>query len=261
MSTANVPDYIHKLVDEIAKKHNFFNHKTVITPSSVSGYGSDMFSIEINEIGSDNHLSMLCKLAPADEIRRVECISKIIFKREATFYDKIVPMFEKFQEEKNMPKQNQFLSYPKCFATVNDDRNENYAILMENLQPEQFKEWDKPNSTPIEHLRLMMRELGKFHGISFALKDQRPEEFAEFKKLSDSLRIFLQSESPRKLFDDSFNLAMKSLKSDEHKNIIRDIRNNLMPYLEFCMNNESTDRFGVISHGIWHIFQFRYLFW
>lgn len=256
MSTANIPDYIHKVVDEIAQNHNFSNFRTVITPSSVSGYGSDMFSIKVNESGSDNQLCILCKLAPAEESRRRECISKIIFKREALFYDKIVPIFAKFQDEKNVPKQNQFSSYPKCYATVIDDKSESYAILMEDLQPHNFNEWEKPNATPIEHLRLMMRELGKFHGLSFALKDQRPEEFAEFKKLSDTLRDFIQSEIVQKLFNDSFDLAISSLKLDEHKNIVCDIKNNLMPHLEFCVDNETTDRFGVISHGILNIFKF-----
>lgn len=249
MSSVDVSKTIHKVLDRISKENEFSDYSIVIKPSAVSGFGSDMVCIEIKENERSKKMNILCKLEPTDEYRRKECNSRIIFKREALFYNWIMPIFAKFQDEKNLPEEDQFRSFPKCYATVIGNDAESYAILMEDLQPHNFKAWNKPNSVPIEHLRLSMRELGKFHGISFALKDQRPEQFAEFKQLSDTLRTFVQSESAQRLFNNSFDLAIKSLKNHQYRDIIRDVKTNLLPYLEDCVNNDTTDRYGVISHG------------
>lgn len=80
-------------------------------------------------------------------------------------------------------KKDQFLSFPKCYATVANEDNEDseqYAVILEDLRPQGFKLWDKKKPTPIENARLVMRELGKFHGLSIAMKDQKPQEFSQF---------------------------------------------------------------------------------
>lgn len=55
---------------------------------------------------------------------------------------------------------------------------------MEDLGEEVFQMWNKSRPAQIENLRLVMHEIGKFHGLSFAMTDQRPAEFAEFQQLN-----------------------------------------------------------------------------
>lgn len=213
------------------------------------GSGSELFSANVSEPLTHKKLNVVCKIASFDGNRRRNFQSSVNFAREAVFYDKIVPTFLKFQQEKHLPKSDRFLSHPKCYETLIDHHNEQYAIILDDVRQHGFQIWNKFDSAPIENMRLLMQELGKLHGISFAMKDQRLAEFAEFKNLTDTFSTFTQAKLVRDRFNDSFDLAMKSLKKEEHKDIVRDVKENFSKYLEYCVNNETTDRFGVLSHG------------
>lgn len=246
-----LPIHVRSLLDQIIEEYDFRDYFIKIKPGSQAGDGfaSDLLSITITDNLGDRKLELVCKLPPFDELQRKVFISDIVFSREAHFYDKVMPIFAKFQNEKYLTNVDQFLSYPKCYATVADNKSEHYAIVMEDLRTQGFKLWDKSKPVPIDNMRLAMRELGKFHGLSFAMKDQRPKEFAEFKQISDCWRAFFQSETMQRTLDSFFNRAINSLRSEDHKNIMRDVKNNCLPYLKHCIKNGTSDRFGVLSHG------------
>lgn len=246
MSSIDLPRYT---LDRIIKANGFNEYSIQLESDVGEGSGSELFSVNVIESTTDKKLNFVCKITTFDENRRKNFQSSINFAREAVFYDKIVPAFLKFQQEKNLPKTDRFLSHPKCYETLIDHNNEQYAIILDDLRLHGFRMWNKFNPASIENMRLLMRELGKFHGISLAMKDQRPAEFAEFKNLTDTFRTFTQAKFVHDRFNDSFDLAIKSLKKEEHKNIVRDVKENFSKYLEYCVNNETSDRFGVLSHG------------
>lgn len=250
MSSLDLPQYICEFLDHIMKVNDF--NSMELKPETCKGSASELHSIKITKPLCDKKLKVLllkCKIASSDENRRKNFLANTSFSRESVFYDKIVPMFMKFQEEKNLSKNDQFLPLPKCYGTLTDHVNEQYAIALEDLQQHGFRMWNVSVPVPIENMRLLMRELGKFHGISFALKDQRPDEFAEFRHLTDTYGILTQSKVIRERFNDSFDRAVNSLKKENHKNIVRDVKENFSSYLEYCVNNRTSDRFAVLSHG------------
>lgn len=102
----------------------------------------------------------------------------------------------------------------------------------------------------IENIRLALKELGKFHGLSIAMKDQRPTEFAEFQQIKDISHTFFQSQNMQGMFDASFDRATGALRKEEHKDIMREFKNNTLGYFEACTNDDISKRFGVVSHGI-----------
>lgn len=207
-----------------------------------------MFSITINENESDKKINILCKTTHS--ARRKNSHSPTLSVRKTLLYETILQLFTKFQEENYVPIEDRFMSYPNCYAAIeNDDRNE-YAIFMEDLRFKGSKTSDRPDSLTIENCRLAMRELGKFHALSFALKDQRPEQFAEFKRLNDFMGTASESKTVQKILKRQFDRAIESLTSEYHKNILRDLVCNFSTYWDDCMNNETTNRFGVIAHGI-----------
>lgn len=74
---------------------------------------------------------------------------------------------------------NGFYQYPKCYKTIDTEFSE--CIVLEDLKRKNFfplnRYIDKATN---EHVCLAMRALGKFHAISFALKDQQPEKFKTY---------------------------------------------------------------------------------
>lgn len=251
MSIIEIPKYVQVLLDQIIDENDFHNYSLEIKQGCQVGDGflSELLSITIIENYSDKKLDIVCKIAPLNKNRRKEFFSNIVFDRETIFYNKLMPTFRKFQEEKNVPKEAQFRSYPKCYAALADDINEQYVIIMEDLRPQGFKMWNKAKAAPIQNIRLAMQEIGKFHGISYALKDQRPDEFAEFKKLKDISRDFFQTSNMQGMFDASFDRAIESLRNENHKDVLRSLKANTLAYFESCLNEEISGRFGVVCHG------------
>lgn len=249
MSSLTLPQYFYELLDRILRANDFNEYSIEIKPGAGEGCGTELFGIHVTERTFKKTLSVVCKMAKLDEIQRKNFPPSTNFERETHFYDKIVPMFLNFQQVKNLPRIDQFHSHPKCYGTIKDHDKEQYAIVLEDLRQRGFRMWDKFNSVPIENMRSLIREIGKLHGISFALKDQRPHEFAPLKNLTDTLRIFTEKQILRNILNVSFDRAIKSLAKEDHKNIIRDIKENFSEYLEYCVDNNTTKRFAVLSHG------------
>lgn len=262
MTEQVLPNYLKESVDRIAFEHKFREYSIEVKKGSKAGDGfaSDIANITIVNGKSDKKLDIVCKTAPLNPNRRKEFLSKEIFDIEATFYSEVMPTFAKYQEEKRIPKEDQFLAYPKCFGTILDDENERYVILLEDLRPMGFSLWDKQKPVTIEIARLAMRELGKFHGISVAMKNQKPTEFAKFQQMSDRLRDFIKKENFTAMFRASYERAIKAMRREDHKNIYRSINDNCIAFFDDCFSDEMAIRFGVMCHGT-DSTSFPHLFW
>lgn len=249
--SANVPDYATELFEKIAREQGFTNFSMDIEPGSLpgDGFNSDIYRIKITDKESSKKLELLSKIAPASENRRKEFLTDEIFKRESRFYQSFVPMFEKFQAEKQLAPDDQFRAFPKCYGAIIDDEKKQYIIVLEDLRPLGFKMWDKSKPSPIENARITVRELGKFHGFSVALKNQKPNEFKIFNQLHNMIPEFLKSKNTLAMLENSFEKAAASLKNPDHKKVALHIKSNLMQYLSHCFSETAAEHVGVFCHG------------
>lgn len=124
---------------------------------------------------------------------------------------------------------------------------EQFVIVLEDIRPQGFKLWQKTKTATIENMQLIMREMGKLHGISMAMKHQRPKEFAKFEKNIDLCREYIKSKSVQAMFEASYDQAITSLKKDEHKSIMRELKQNFSHYYNSVLSEKC--RFAVICHG------------
>lgn len=119
---------------------------------------------------------------------------------------------------------------------------------MENLRPKNFKMLTKEEKLTIDHILLTMKGLGKMHAVSFAMKDQRPEEFSEFKKYKD-LYAKLMLTSLKPLSKSSIDRATAVLENPKHKQIMHRFRETFHQRIERIKDDLHCDEFGVIIHG------------
>ena len=70
-----------------------------------------------------------------------------------------------------------FKELPSCLVSHLDGENDFLAI--ENLNPLGFFTTPRQESMNIHVSRLIMRTLGRFHGMSFVIRDQSPKLFEE----------------------------------------------------------------------------------
>lgn len=253
MDSSKIPGYLREGFAQVAEEHGFSVYDLEVNPGCKPGDGfvSELFRITISEKYDDSKtLNLICKIAPSG----MDSFTISAFKNEAHFYGEIMPLFTKFQNKQNVPKDEQFRSLPKCYATFIDEERQRYAIILEDLRPYGFQMWDKSKLTPIENLRLIMRELGKFHGLSIAMKDQCPDQFAVVKQAADMMKTSFETKSIREMFRDIFDRSINSLPKEQYKSIMRNLKENMLKYVEDCLEGEKTDDLTVLCHGKFRLF-------
>lgn len=252
-----LPDYLLNILAKIAKNENFLEYN--IDTNSGSKHGDNflgvMTSATINGIKNENgveiktELHLLCKTPPANEIRRKNFKSGIVFDREIYIYSTLLPAFVQFQQEKGLSVSDSFLSFPKVYAYETDVENGTHILVMEDLRSKNFIMYPKDEVINIDHELFIMRELGKLHAISFAMQDQRPNEFEKFKKLKDTFGEFLIFGKISAFMNQSIDRAAEVLKNPEHKKLMQDFRNTFVDTYDEFLFGPSSNEFAIITHG------------
>lgn len=252
-----LPEYITNSLDEIAQKEGFDNCKYEIESASKHGenFIGDMTAVKLiggrvqcGEIVTDT-LNLLCKIVSQSKLRRDTFRAIPAFKREIFMYTRVLPTFVEFQREKGLAADESFLSFPKVFATIVDETNDRYALIMEDLRPKQFVMWPRHEPISLQHEILLMTQLGKFHGISYALKDQRPDIFAEFEALEDIYADMIANGHAKNLLGYCIERAIDVLADDGHKNALEKLKRNYFDIYKSFFTKESIGKYGVINHG------------
>ncbi|KAJ9586687.1 hypothetical protein L9F63_019725 [Diploptera punctata] len=178
--------------------------------------------------------------------------TEIFFRNEVTFYNEVMNRFIKFQQERNV--SNMFTSVPKCYSAVSDGEHD--VIVLEDLKAKGFVMLDKMKVMNPRELKLLMQELGKFHAISLAMKDQQPTTFERIKhSLEETVfcKRFLDKfgELYEFAISDALKMAKLNFSEDEkylHKlNIAsKDICEKM---IEIVRAKEEDEPYNVITHG------------
>ncbi|KAK0169081.1 hypothetical protein PV327_002827 [Microctonus hyperodae] len=117
-------------------------------------------------------VKVVVKSLPRNLGRRKTYRSTDFFYNEIIFYSKIVPVFDKFLKSKN---QSHLFRVPKCLSYVLDGEND--FIVLEDVSVYGFGAASRQNTLSLDECKSILRGMGRFHGISFAHKDQHETEF------------------------------------------------------------------------------------
>lgn len=145
-----------------------------------------------------------------------------------------------------------FNGYPECLSWHDVDMNE--CLVLEDLTANGFKMIDHRKETiTAKHVELVMRSIGKFHAISFALKDQQPEKFTELKGNLNEI-YFDERESSLKNYLDSLKQTVLNTVSGQTNEHLADRLNTLLSINQFdiaveCVRSGLAEPYAVICHG------------
>lgn len=165
----------------------------------------------------------------------------------------VLPYFRQFEESKGVVlEENGFTEYPKCYRTIDKVLDE--CILLEDLSVRDFRIVDRfTEDITATHAKLVMETLGKFHAISFALKDQKPEKFNEL--ASNMTEHFIRRDDNllRGYFDKQAECASSVLFGEEDADVIVKVKKlfetNALEVASDCLDPEPTGSASVIAHG------------
>ncbi|XP_058455391.1 uncharacterized protein LOC131432857 [Malaya genurostris] len=252
------PEYVRMGLNKVATEQGFTEGKYRIEFEAGSSKGDGfMGSLSKAIIREDGHqdLVLLVKLLPESEIRRHQSI--LMFHREFLAYDVLIPALEKFQAEKSSSSgkiNNGFWRVPKCYYTSCSVEKLEAMVIMEDLRENNFRMWNKYEPVDFEHSRMILEQLGKLHAISFAMKDQQPEMFEQFKTFTDPIKTMIGMD-PKKIMDNLFSemyeraISTLTEKDNEVKESMGHLKGIVMDHYLNCVNAEDAEPYAVIAHG------------
>lgn len=105
----------------------------------------------------------------------------------------------------------------------------------------------------VDHLRLVMRTLGKLHAISFALKDQQPDKFNEL--AANLSEVFIRTDDAhlRECFTKQAQLAFDAVSNSDDAHLLAKVKQlferDAIDVAADCLNLDLTGSASVIGHG------------
>lgn len=148
-------------------------------------------------------------------------------------------------------EQDGFNEYAKCYHTIETEMSE--CVLLEDLRSKQMEMIDfRAEPITYNHVALVMKALGKFHAISFALKDQQPQKFEQLtKELSE---VFYQSfVNLEEHAEELLQFILESLERSKRPDLIAKLRTQtnggFVKNAKQIVCGESAEPYAVICHG------------
>lgn len=163
------------LINNIIKSENVLNPKIERKPASQKGDGYIGEKEELIIHGSNKTLNLYIKKAPASEQIRTVINLRRLFIREIYFYEEVIRTYENFQRDKKV--EEPFNNILKCYGTIT--RMDKELLIFDNANLLGWANFPKHLQMNANHVKLIMETYGKFHAISYALKDQRPNVYSE----------------------------------------------------------------------------------
>ncbi|XP_058455387.1 uncharacterized protein LOC131432854 [Malaya genurostris] len=249
-----VPAFVEECVASIAPQEGFTPDEFAVVldrNSDCAGLIGEIHKATILEGSRELHL--LCKIPPLDPVRRLQFNSVNLFAREIDLYANLLPTMFEFQRQKGVTEDlnTGFFNVPRCFLTRFDAGGEEALILMEDLRDRDFAMWNKLESINYEHARLLMIQLGRFHALSFAMKDQRPDLFEACKVPDEMLPAMRENEQLMGMFATALDAAISILDTADEKACwkMNGLRNDFFGVLQSCLDVERAEPYAVLNHG------------
>nr|XP_024217896.1 uncharacterized protein LOC106690738 [Halyomorpha halys] len=159
-------------------------------------YMSNVFRFNISLQDGNNNICekhLLVKKLPTNEIWREAFGCELAFRNEAISYNVVVEVLNKFRGEDKLPM-------PTCFhASVQ------YTVL-EDLKPLGFRMVERQLGLDLNHAKHALKELGKFHGTSMAMKHSQPKLFADLISNIQEIAFLPEKEGP---FVESISVSVR----------------------------------------------------
>lgn len=197
--------------------------------------------------------SLILKIAPRNVVMREKLQSRSLFLHEIKMYDQVLAYFYDFQLSNGIvPKTNGFSRSARCYFSISDEFSE--CLYLEDLTKRNF-EMVSLREKPLnfDHVSLMMKALGEFHALSFALKDQQP---IKFKELSNSIpeQFWTMIESKfNKHFENMLRRLINILEEEKRSDLIekfhRSTGEDHFATVYKLVSSSAAGCYAVICHG------------
>ncbi|KAJ8926032.1 hypothetical protein NQ315_009887 [Exocentrus adspersus] len=249
MSNSLISPQIHEALSRALDSGNVDDFEiTVHDPNKKGeGYLGEMLYVTLKDRKTLQDKHLIVKQAFAEQPLRDALPIRTAYVNEINFYIEVWPRLDEFQ--KTIPEEYQFHKVPRCFASISDENSE--KLVLENLRFQKFRTHEKRAPLNDDYYKLLMKEYGRFHAVSFAYKHLHPEEYAGLvANLEDMYEDFGDIEFFPKQLRGIFELSLKSLQPGRDDAAIARFK----PYIPDCMEEFTAaatcrTRYTCLTHG------------
>lgn len=247
-----LPEFVRQSAVRAAIKLGFTPDRFQVSyeaGSNCDGLVGEIHRVIITE--GDRSEDLFCKIPPMNAARREQFNSMTLFEREILLYSTVLPAMFEFQQERGVREEEGFFNVPKCYLTLFDAKSDESVILMENLRNKGLRMGNKLELADYDHTRLVMTNLGRFHGLSLAMRDQKPEVFEKFKLPDVMLPAIKASEQLVAMFGEALENAMSLLgpEGETERSKMEALKADHIAALETCLDGSRAEPYAVLSHG------------
>ncbi|KAK4874089.1 hypothetical protein RN001_013449 [Aquatica leii] len=252
MNTEDILDGdIKKCIETLLQERKIVEYTLAANTVLERNYVSTVTNVVVcgkNHSGLVQKLNFFIKTAKKERECREFLSIKDMYSREIYTYKYIIPQFIALQKER---KIKNLFKFTKFYSASEKESKE--MVILENLSKKGFKTIHKNISVDYNHAMLVMQELGKFHALSFALRDHFPSTFNEIFNNIDDIEFHGNLGQTSKLFLEQFYpLYIEIMYSGNHTiafEKLNDSKEHLFKSLQTAVKGKTTEPYSVVTHG------------
>ncbi|XP_043280359.1 uncharacterized protein [Venturia canescens] len=156
-------------------------------------------------------VNLIAKIPPLTQRQRDFFDSPYTFDKERFMYEEILPTYRKFEEDCGISDLFDIGPdfYGSRLSLVGDVFDDDAVILMENLKTRGYYTGDRYCGLDIDHARLAVQAMARFHALGIAIKTKRQAFFEVLKVRSKCLEMKNPDE-----WKDGMTEMYKNIKAD-----------------------------------------------
>ncbi|CAH0550238.1 unnamed protein product [Brassicogethes aeneus] len=235
---------ITSLVQTVLDQENIKDGEITIkgTTGAGDGYTGIVIFVDANgtKDGEKVTLNLAVKHSTTVKSQRDVMPIKGIYKTESTVYETVIPKYQNFLKEHELPLLDIFA---KWYKTEINEAGE--TIVFDNLKVQGFEMHDVKTPMNLNHLRLLLDKYARFHATGFAFKIKNPDEF---KKIASILnepvyelnKILIEYFNT---FNEHLQTTLKSMNEFELVGKVKDI------LYEDLLLKYAHDKHSIVTHA------------
>ncbi|XP_028175283.1 uncharacterized protein LOC114363684 [Ostrinia furnacalis] len=186
LSVKELKSTVRQSVKNIIDKERFTEYIANIKNQTTNGgnYLGTLQTVAITgktEGGENKELRLFLKniMHIEDQFAIVDTLEA--YQREGFFYREVFNYFEKIEDKYNIPVEER-LNTVKGYSETNDE-----VIILEDVSCKGYKTGDRFKVVSLKFAELSIKELAKFHAMSFIIRNENPKYFENNMKSLRSL--------------------------------------------------------------------------
>ncbi|CAG4963015.1 unnamed protein product [Colias eurytheme] len=225
VSLEDFPLDIQASIKEIVKNEGYIKYNVCVNNISTNGnnFLGELYELNITgeTVNGDKDINIFLKQIINNDDFKVYSIREV-YAKEAFFYNELAEIFNDIQNNANIPIEERLKivhSYKETSTTT---------IILENLVKEGYKPGNRFDLLTLDFAEMSLKELAKFHALSFILEKKRPEYFD--KKIRTIKQSFVYDEYWDELVKRMCEISISNLSEDKKSSVRKFIPTSLRKY-------------------------------